>query len=257
MVVDPQRDVDRLIALTGRLGVRISHVVETHVHNDYVSGGLELARLTGAAYVMSGADEVGFDRTAVANGDVLKVSAGLRLWVLATPGHTFHHLSYVLEGRDGVQGVFTGGSLLHGTTGRTDLLGGEHAEDPAQHASARTLADALPAYARVWPTHGFGSFCTAGPASGDDSTVGQEQQVKPVGTEWDTSHVRGAVHVPPPELPRRLGEVPDGVVWVHCGRGYRAAAAASLLARAGRTVVVIDDSYGDAENAGVPLTTDN
>ncbi len=139
VVVDPQRDVDRLIALAGRLGVRIMHVLETHVHDDYVSGGLELARLTGAVYAVSAADEVGFDRAAVGDGDVLEVSAGMRLRVLATPGHTFHHLSYVLEGADGVQGVFTGGSLLYGTTGRTDLLGAEHAETlaRAQHTSAR------------------------------------------------------------------------------------------------------------------------
>ncbi|MDQ2788609.1 MAG: rhodanese-like domain-containing protein, partial [Actinomycetota bacterium] len=76
-----------------------------------------------------------------------------------------------------------------------------------------------------------------------------------LGTEWDASHIQGAVHVPLPELPHRLGEVPPGTVWVHCGSGYRATAAASLLARAGRTVVVVDDSFGDAESAGVPLTS--
>ncbi len=434
VVVDPQRDVDRVLALAGRLGVRITHVVETHVHNDYVSGGLELARLTGAAYVMSAQDEPTFARTGVVDGDALEASSRLRLRVLATPGHTFHHLSYVLEGADGPRGVFTGGSLLYGTTGRTDLLGDEHAEAlaRAQHASAASMADALPDGAQVWPTHGFGSFCTASPASGNDSTVGHEKQVNPVlrlareefvretlsglgaypayyahmgalnsagpppvdlrppmtadpaelarrladgewvvdlrhrkayldshltgtvslgldgpmatwlgwmaphgapitllgedraqvaqaqrelvrigvdrvvaaaageprelaedagglgglpsanfadlaaelsgrraadlppadvvldvrlGSEWDASHVRGAVHVPLPELDGRLAEVPDGTVWVHCGSGYRATAAASLLARAGRTVVVGDDMFGDAADAGVPLTT--
>lgn len=434
VVVDPQRDVDRVLAVAGRLGVRISHVVETHIHNDYVSGGLELSRLCGATYVVAQADEVGFDRMAVTDGDVLTVSPQLRLRVLETPGHTFHHLSYVLEGPDGAQGVFTGGSLLYGTTGRTDLLGDEHAETlaRAQHTSARTLAEALPDGAQVWPTHGFGSFCTASPASGDSSTLGRERQVNPVlrlaraefvrqtlsglgaypayyarmgtlnnagpapvdlrppapvdpaelarrlragewvidlrsrkaylachlagtvslgldgpmatwlgwmvphdapitllgedaaqvaqarrelvrigidrvvaaasgtpqdltadpsqltelpsasfadlagelagrrapdlpaaevvldvrlDTEWDASHVRGAVHLPLPDLADRLTGVPPGVVWVHCGSGYRATAAASMLTRAGRTVVVLDDTYDDAEDAGVPLTT--
>ncbi len=182
VVVDPQRDVDRVLALAGRLGVRISHVVETHLHNDYVSGGLELARLSGAVYAMSAADDVQFDRLGVADGDVLEVSPRLRLRVLATPGHTFHHLSYILDGHDGPLGVFTGGSLLYGTTGRTDLLGGEHAETlaRAQHASARTLAATLPGGTQVWPTHGFGSFCTASPASGDSSTLGRERQLNPV-----------------------------------------------------------------------------
>jgi hydroxyacylglutathione hydrolase len=62
------------------------------------------------------------------------------------------------------------------------------------------------------------------------------------------------VHIPLPELNDRLAEVPQGAVWVHCGSGYRATAAASLLARAGRTVVVVDDMFGDAADAGVPLT---
>ena len=66
--------------------------------------------------------------------------------------------------------------------------------------------------------------------------------------------MRGAVHIPLPELNDRLAEVPQGAVWVHCGSGYRATAAASLLARAGRTVVVVDDMFGDAADAGVPLT---
>ena len=105
----------------------------------------------------------------------------LKVRVLATPGHTFHHLSYVLENSEGVQGVFTGGSLLYGTTGRTDLLGDEHAQPlaRAQHASARALAR-LPDGAQVWPTHGFGSFCTASAASQDASTIGEQKQRNPV-----------------------------------------------------------------------------
>ncbi|MFG2167276.1 MBL fold metallo-hydrolase, partial [Micromonospora chersina] len=130
IVVDPQRDIDRILYLAGEKGVRITHVVETHVHNDYVSGGLELARVTGARYVVAAADEVGFERVPVSDGDQVAVSDSLRLRVVGTPGHTFHHLSYVLdEATDGgwqPVGVFTGGSLLFGTTGRTDLLGEQH-----------------------------------------------------------------------------------------------------------------------------------
>ncbi|TYB34153.1 MBL fold metallo-hydrolase, partial [Micromonospora sp. AP08] len=143
IVVDPQRDIDRIMYLAGEKGVRVTHVVETHVHNDYVSGGLELARVTGARYLVAAADEVGFDRVPVCDGDQVAVSDGVRLRVIGTPGHTFHHLSYVLdEATDGgwrPAGVFTGGSLLFGTTGRTDLLGERHAHELAhhQHASAR------------------------------------------------------------------------------------------------------------------------
>ena len=106
VVVDPQRDVDRVLAVAGRLGVRIALVLETHVHNDYVTGGLELARLTGAEYAMSGADDVSFPRRPVADGDVIEVSDHLRVRAVATPGHTFNHLSYVVEGGRGPVGVF-------------------------------------------------------------------------------------------------------------------------------------------------------
>jgi hydroxyacylglutathione hydrolase len=181
VVVDPQRDVDRVIAAAGRLGVRIALVLDTHVHNDYVSGGLDLARLTGAEYGLAAADEVPFDRRPLSDGDVVELSAHLRVRAVATPGHTFHHLSYVLEGEDGPVGVFTGGSLLFGTTGRTDLLGEQHSEELArhQHASVRKLAAILPDGARIWPTHGFGSFCSATQASGDSATLGEQKQINP------------------------------------------------------------------------------
>jgi glyoxylase-like metal-dependent hydrolase (beta-lactamase superfamily II) len=116
-VVDPQRDIDRVLALAANRGISVTHVFETHIHNDYVTGGLALARATGAAYHVHGADAVSFDRAAVADGDVLAVGKSMRVRVIATPGHTFTHLAYALE--DAATGetvaVFTGGSLLHGS----------------------------------------------------------------------------------------------------------------------------------------------
>ncbi len=423
IVVDPQRDIDRVIATAGRLGVRIALVVETHVHNDYISGGLELSRLTGAVYAAAAADELPFTHRPVSDAEVLAVSDRMWLRVVATPGHTYHHLSYVLEGNAGPVGVFTGGSLLFGTTGRTDLVGAGHSRELArlQHSSARTLAGRLPEGAAIWPTHGFGSFCAAGAAAGDASTVGEEKQRNPAlrlageefveqtlagldvypayyvhmglrnvtgpdpvdlrppavaspselarrldagewvvdlrsrkayviahlagavslgldgpmttwlgwlidwaapltllgesrqevaeaqrelarigiehfavatgspeelvtdrsrvrgmpsasfaelaaarrgehgslpppevvldvrsNSEYRNSHIDAAVHIPLYELNQRLAEVPGGAVWTHCGSGYRAAAAASLLQDAGRTVVLIDDNFSAA-----------
>ena len=74
LVVDPQRDIDRVLALAADRGVRITHVFETHLHNDYVTGGLALALATGAAYHVNAADEVAFDRVPVADEDVIEVS---------------------------------------------------------------------------------------------------------------------------------------------------------------------------------------
>ncbi|WP_182545741.1 MBL fold metallo-hydrolase [Halosaccharopolyspora lacisalsi] len=433
VVVDPQRDVDRFLAAAGRLNVRIALVLETHVHNDYVSGGLELARLTGADYGVAAADEVPFNHRPLVDGETVELSSRMRVRAVATPGHTYHHLSYVLEGERGPVGVFTGGSLLFGTTGRTDLAGQQHSHELArhQHASARKLTEILPDGSQIWPTHGFGSFCSAAQASGDSATIGEQKEINPALTlaqqdfveqtlagldaypayyahmgvrntagpepldlrtpsrasseelkrrlaagewvvdlrsrkayvsshlagtvslgldgpmatwlgwmidwgapitllgetrdqiaeaqrelarigidafsaaatgspqelatdsgqlrsttsvtfgelaalqdgrgdglpaadmvldvrtnnEWKTSHVEGAVHIPLYELKDRTDEIPAGTVWVHCGSGYRATAAASLLESAGRSPVLIDDLFGNADQAGVALTS--
>ena len=422
VVVDPQRDVDRVLLEAGRLGLRITHVAETHLHNDYVSGGLALARLTGAAYLVAAAEQVDFDRTPVADGDVITISDHLNLRVLATPGHTFHHVAYVAEFDGAPAGVCTGGSLLFGTTGRTDLLGADHTETLVhhQHASARKLADLLPDGVAIWPTHGFGSFCAPTAPDADTSTIGREKGANPVlrldaaaytelalsglgaypayyahmgarnaagagpidlalprevtpaqlrerldagewvvdlrtrkafayrhlvgtlsfgldgslatwlgwalpaGTpltllgespaqvsaalrelarigidrpaaatgspeEWAggdaarlgalrtasfadlaaagpavvvdvrsaedfaQGHIAGALAISLPDLETRLGEIPPGPVWVHCAVGYRAAAAASLLARAGREAIHIDDDWANAAPAGLRI----
>src|SRR5215472_14681855 len=180
VVIDPQRDIDRVLAAAESRGVDISHVFETHIHNDYVTGGLALARAAGAAYHVSAADEVGFERVEVSDGD--QVEAGqMRVRVIGTPGHTFNHLSYAVEHAGRVVAAFTGGSLLNGSTGRTDLLGSEHAVElaRAQHGSARRLAAELPADTLVCPTHGFGSFCSATQTSGEASTIARELSVNP------------------------------------------------------------------------------
>jgi rhodanese-related sulfurtransferase len=73
-------------------------------------------------------------------------------------------------------------------------------------------------------------------------------------SEWDASHITGAVHIPLHQLPTRLAEVPAGEVWVHCKAGYRASIAASFLDAAGRTVVAVDDEYHHAVRAGLPAS---
>ena len=181
VVVDPPRDVDRCLALCGRLGARISWVLDTHVHNDYVSGGLELARMTGASYGLAAAEKVAFAglRTGLGEGDVVETGA-MRLRAVHTPGHTEHHLAFVLsEAATGRPlALFSGGSWLHGTAGRTDLLGDALTEglSRAQWASIRRLAAELPDTVELRPTHGFGSFCAAGDTpGGEPGTLGEER----------------------------------------------------------------------------------
>nr|WP_202466652.1 MBL fold metallo-hydrolase [Streptomyces sp. SID4951] len=177
VAVDPPRDIDQVIAAAVRRGVRISHVVETHLHNDYISGGLELARVTGARYLVPAAARVAFERTAVTDGDAFAIDADLAMRAVATPGHTPHHTSYVLEEGGSAVAAFTGGSLLIGTVGRPDLVEPRLTEQlaRAQYASVCRLAAELPDATAVLPTHGFGSFCSSSQAEGDTTTIGQEK----------------------------------------------------------------------------------
>jgi hydroxyacylglutathione hydrolase len=181
-VIDPQRDVDRVTALLDEHRLTLTHVLETHVHNDYLTGGLALARATGATYVVNADDPVKFERLPVRDGDVVSVGGRIRLEAIATPGHTFTHLSWALRDGERPVAVFSGGSLLYGATGRPDLLGAEHTHELAhhQHASVHRLADSLPDSAAVYPTHGFGSFCSATQAAADSSTIGEERRTNPV-----------------------------------------------------------------------------
>ncbi|MEV0280225.1 MBL fold metallo-hydrolase [Streptomyces sp. NPDC050610] len=178
VVIDPPRDIDQVIAAAARHGARIAYVAETHVHNDYVSGGLELARITGARYLVPAAADVSFARVPVADGDTVPVDEGLVLRAVATPGHTPHHTAYVLEDGGRAVAAFTGGSLLIGTVGRPDLVEPRLTERLArdQHASAHRLAAALDDEVRVLPTHGFGSFCSSAQATGDATTIGKERR---------------------------------------------------------------------------------
>ncbi|WP_186781536.1 rhodanese-like domain-containing protein [Streptomyces sp. CBG9] len=423
VAVDPPRDIDQIIAAAARRGVRIALVVETHVHNDYVTGGLELARVTGAEYLVPAGARVSFPRTPVHDGDSASVDQELTLHAVATPGHTPHHTAYVLHEAGTPVAAFTGGSLLIGTVGRPDLVEPRLTEElaRAQHASTHRLAGTLPDATAVLPTHGFGSFCSSAQATGETSTVGQERSANealvkdadtfvadllaalddvpayyahmgPVNSagpapvdltppatadpaaladrlaagEWvvDLRHrvafaeghvpgtynfeadgqlatylawlipwgkpvtllaespaqlaeaqrelvrvgidrpaaaatggpadwlppgtapasfrratfaelarerpaavldvrrdsersgrrIEGSLHIPLHTLAGRLGELPEGPVWVHCAGGMRAAVAASLLDAAGHEVVAVDDSLDHAEAAGLTVT---
>jgi hydroxyacylglutathione hydrolase len=191
VVVDPQRDIDRVLDLATELGARITHVLETHVHNDYVSGGLALSRATEAEYVVPVGDELGYPARRVRDGDVVDTGA-FTLRALHTPGHTEHHTSYVLADGDGqTVGVFSGGSMLFDATGRTDLVGEEHTHSltVAQYRSVRRLADEVPGTAALFPTHGFGSFCAAGTAGRESSTIDEQRDSNPALTQDEQQFV--------------------------------------------------------------------
>jgi glyoxylase-like metal-dependent hydrolase (beta-lactamase superfamily II)/rhodanese-related sulfurtransferase len=185
VLVDPQRDAWRFLEVAERRRWRVRHVFETHVHNDYVSGALEARAATGAEIVAPARGRYEFEHRAADEGDEVEIG-GLRLTAMATPGHTPEHLAWLVtdlgragasEGADEPAAVFSGGSLLVGTVGRTDLLGPAltDALTSDQQRSLRRIAE-LPAATQVLPTHGAGSFCSAGPPSMTrTTTVGAER----------------------------------------------------------------------------------
>lgn len=422
LVIDPQRDIDRIVEQAEHAGVIITHVAETHVHNDYVSGGLTLARITGASYLHAADEPLRFDYESVKGGDVVAVGT-MSVEVRHTPGHTRHHLSYIVTSNGEASLAFTGGSMLYGTVGRTDLIDAESTDElsHSQYRSVHALADSLADETLLYPTHGFGSFCaTAASDEPSDGTIGGERNVnvaltaqdedsfvaqlvagldafpryyaqmgplntaggtsidlsppvdvdpvelarrihrgewvvdlrprrefarshlsgtvgveladgfstylawllpwgmpitlladdaddvaeaqrqlvrvgidRPAGAadgginawspdaershydvttfseisaddslaildvrragEYASGHLEGSQHIPLHELLQRLNEVPDRTIHVHCQSGYRASVAASLLDRAGHDLVLIDDSFDNAAQSGIPI----
>ena len=189
-VVDPQRDIDRVQAEIDRAGVKVTHVLETHIHNDYLTGGLGLAAELGAEYVVSARDDVEFNRVPASEGSEFEIGQ-MRVRALHTPGHTPNHLSYLVLENGSPQAVLTGGSLLYGTVGRTDLISEEMTEELTrlQFRSARRLMTEIPGAARVLPTHGFGSFCASSSTSpdgpGDMATEQLQNQASVIADEDD------------------------------------------------------------------------
>lgn len=158
--------------------------METHIHNDYVTGGLALAEIFNADYIVPAGPALSFQ--AIRIEDAQTVDAGpLKIRAISTPGHTDSHMSYLVHiDDDPALAAFTGGSVLLGGTGRTDLLGRDRTIEmtKAQYWTARRLTRVLPPNTRLLPTHGFGaSACFTGSladaASGD--TFADQLQTNP------------------------------------------------------------------------------
>jgi glyoxylase-like metal-dependent hydrolase (beta-lactamase superfamily II) len=181
VAVDVQRDLDRVEDLLRVEKAQLGAVLETHIHNDYLTGGLALARRHGAQYVVPAGPRLGYSATRALDGTTISVGA-MTLRAIDSPGHTDAHASYSLQVDGGsISHAFTGGSLLLGATGRSDLLGLDRAEALArqQYWSVRRMARLLGGQARIMPTHGFGSFCVAGTSTPSGDTVEEQLAVNP------------------------------------------------------------------------------
>ena len=191
LVIDPHRDVAQYVRAAEAEGLRITHVTETHIHADFVSGSRELAQRTGATLLLSaegGSDwQYAFAREAGAvllrDNDVFRVG-NIAVRVLHTPGHTPEHLSFMITdtaSTDRPMGVFTGDFVFVGDVGRPDLLERAAKMRGTMEVGARALYRSLqafkrlPDYLQLWPGHGAGSACGKSLGAVPSTTVGYER----------------------------------------------------------------------------------
>jgi hydroxyacylglutathione hydrolase len=168
LVVDPYRDVDDYLTRADELRLKLTHAVDTHVHNDFVSGRRELAAEAGTVI-----DELDAGQD-LAVGD-------FTVRALHTPGHTPDHKSYLLLEQERPRALFSGGAVMVGGIARTDLLGPHLAVHLALEAltTLQVRLRGLPDDIAVFPTHGGGSFCGTGGGTGYETTLGQERTTNP------------------------------------------------------------------------------
>jgi hydroxyacylglutathione hydrolase len=178
-VVDPQRDVQIYLDAAKSLGMTITHILETHLHADFISGHLDLAEKTGAQIFAPKAGKCAFDHVGLAEGDSVEIE-DMVLGVLETRGHTPEHISYVVtdkaRGQEPVA-VFCGDTLFVGDVGRPDLFPGmaEELASSLFHNLHEKLLK-LPDFCEVYPAHGAGSLCGRAMGAKRTSTIGYEKK---------------------------------------------------------------------------------
>jgi hydroxyacylglutathione hydrolase len=202
IVIDPQRDVDRYIALAAEHGLRIVATAETHIHADFLSGSRELAEQNGARVYLSDEGDAdwkyqwldkklgggSYDHVLLRHGDTFSVG-NIEFRVLHTPGHTPEHIAFLVtdhgSGATEPIGLATGDFVFVGDLGRPDLLetaaGEIGAMEPAArrlHTTVRALDD-IPDFVQVWPGHGAGSACGKALGAIPTSTIGYERRFNP------------------------------------------------------------------------------
>ena len=223
IVVDPLRDIAPYLQVAASEGLRITHVTETHIHADFVSGARELASATGAQLFLSadGGDDWQYrfaaqdGATLIRDGDRIMVG-NIRFDVMHTPGHTPEHVSFVVTDTPraaGAMGILTGDFVFVGDVGRPDLLERAAGFANTMEAGARTLFHslarfrALPDHLQVWPAHGAGSACGKALGAVPSSTVGYEKLSNWGVAETDEATFIASVLDGQPEPPKYFAEM--------------------------------------------------
>ena len=195
LVVDPERDIAPYLQMAAKEGLRITHVTETHIHADFVSGSRELAAATGATIYLSDMGDANWKYQYAHEPNVVLVTEGdswlvgnIKVDVLHTPGHTPEHISFMITDTAGANqpmGVFTGDFLFVGDVGRPDLLeaaaGLMGTAEPGARHQFQTVQrfKTLPDYLQIWPAHGAGSACGKALGAIPSTTLGYEKLFNP------------------------------------------------------------------------------
>jgi hydroxyacylglutathione hydrolase len=182
-VVDPQHDIEPYLEAAAQKNMRVSHIIETHVQADHVSGARRLAEVTGAPIFMHEAADVRFVHTDLTDDDALELG-NVGIQVIATPGHTPDGVSLLVTDRSRAKEpwfVLTGDTLFSGGVGRPDLLGSgaEQALAEQLYDSLRGRLLALPDHLEIYPAHFGGAACGKGLSGKPGSTVGFERRFNP------------------------------------------------------------------------------
>ncbi len=203
-IIDPKRDVEDYIEAAKRLQLKITHILETHLHADFISGHMDLAKRTGAKIYAPKSGKCAYDHVAVGDGDSFDLE-DMHIEVLDTPGHTPDCVCYVVTDRargETPAAVFTGDTLFVGDVGRPDLFPGQGEELASQlYANLRNKVLKLPDPCMVFPAHGAGSLCGKAMGAMRISSIGYERLHNPALQHETEAEFKEALLSGMPEAP--------------------------------------------------------
>lgn len=178
-VIDPERDISRYLDAAAQMGLRITHVLETHLHADFVSGHLDLADATGAQIYASRSGNCAFPHVPLVEGDEISLEH-IHLSVIETAGHTPEHICFIATDKNRGKtpiALFSGDTLFVGDVGRPDLFPGRARELAGSlYDNLHQKILALPDECEVYPAHGRGSLCGRAMGAKRSSTIGYERK---------------------------------------------------------------------------------
>ena len=200
-MVDPQPDIEPYLEAAAQKGMRITHIFETHVQADHLSGARRLAAVSGAPVLYHESADVRFPHVDVEDGEEHELG-NVRVTVLHTPGHTPDSMCLLVTDRTRAQEpwfVLTGDTLFVGAVGRPDLAGREREMAAQLHDSVHERLLRLPSELEIYPGHQAGSACGAGLSGKPTSTIGFERRCNPMLSMPAQAFVDALVaDIPPP-----------------------------------------------------------